>query len=99
MRNNNSEATPEPWHMDKRVPVALIVAIAIQTAGAIWWASSINERVATNTTAIQVLDERTETIRRVAQTQAVQLGRIEEQISGLRADIGRLILLLERASE
>lgn len=33
------------WHLDKRVPIALIVAIAIQTGGMIWWASSLSERV------------------------------------------------------
>jgi hypothetical protein len=36
----------EPWHLDKKVPVALIFAIAMQTAGAIWWASAVNSRIA-----------------------------------------------------
>ena len=36
----------EPWHLDKRIPLALIGAILIQTGSAFWWASSINERVA-----------------------------------------------------
>lgn len=36
----------EPWHLDKRIPLALIGAILIQTGAAFWWASSINERVA-----------------------------------------------------
>lgn len=29
----------EPWHLDKRVPLALIIAIVVQTGGAVWWAS------------------------------------------------------------
>ncbi len=33
------------WHLNKSVPIALIFAIFIQTAGAIWWASSINAKV------------------------------------------------------
>ena len=37
----------EHWHLDKRVPLALIFAIFIQTAGAFWWASDISRRVAT----------------------------------------------------
>lgn len=39
---------PEPkehWALDKRIPLALILAIGIQTAGAIWWAATINSRV------------------------------------------------------
>jgi hypothetical protein len=35
----------EQWHLDRRVPVAIIFAIAMQSAGAIWWASSVNERM------------------------------------------------------
>lgn len=27
------------WHLDKRVPVALIFAIMVQTATAVWWAA------------------------------------------------------------
>lgn len=37
--------TTEQWHLDKRVPLALIVTIAVQTAGAIWWAASMSERM------------------------------------------------------
>lgn len=33
------------WVLDKRVPLALIIAILVQTAGAIWWAASISSRV------------------------------------------------------
>lgn len=36
----------EHWHLDKRVPIALIFAIVVQTAGAFWWASDISGRVA-----------------------------------------------------
>jgi len=30
------------WHLDRRVPIALVVLIIAQTAGAIWWASAVN---------------------------------------------------------
>lgn len=33
------------WTVDKRIPIALVLTIAIQTAGAVWWVSSINSRV------------------------------------------------------
>lgn len=33
------------WHLDKRIPVALIVALALQAGGGLWWASNINARV------------------------------------------------------
>ena len=35
----------DSWHIDKRVPLALIGAILAQTGAVSWWASSISERV------------------------------------------------------
>jgi hypothetical protein len=35
------------WHLDKKVPIALIATIAIQTGAFIWWAASLSERVNT----------------------------------------------------
>lgn len=37
----------EPWHLDKKVPIALIGAIVAQTVGIVWWASGIHHRVGT----------------------------------------------------
>jgi hypothetical protein len=43
--SRNLQAQPqEPWHLDKKVPVALIVAIIMQTATAVWWAAGISAR-------------------------------------------------------
>lgn len=36
----------EHWTVDRRIPLALVAAIAIQTAGAVWWAASIDQRLA-----------------------------------------------------
>lgn len=40
---------PEPkdpaagsWHFDRRIPLALIGTILLQTGTAVWWASSVN---------------------------------------------------------
>ena len=35
----------EPWHLDKKVPIALIFALFVQTAGAFWWASAQDGRL------------------------------------------------------
>lgn len=34
------------WHLDKRVPIAMIFAIFMQTAGAFWWAGTVDARLA-----------------------------------------------------
>ncbi|MEM8838921.1 MAG: hypothetical protein AAGE89_12565 [Pseudomonadota bacterium] len=33
------------WHLDKRIPLAMIAAIIIQTVGVTWWAATLTERV------------------------------------------------------
>lgn len=38
-------ADRQPWHLDKRVPVALIVTIMIQTGAGVWWAATQDQRV------------------------------------------------------
>jgi len=35
---------PEAWHLDKKVPLALIVAIVGQTLAAVWWAAGMAAR-------------------------------------------------------
>lgn len=42
-----SESSEKRWHLDKRIPIALIITLALQTAAGIWWASSLSERVNT----------------------------------------------------
>ena len=36
----------EHWHLDKRVPVALIVTMASWIVTTVWWASALDNRVA-----------------------------------------------------
>lgn len=43
-------ASPAPpdqrhWSLDKRVPLALIITLSLQTGGAVWWAANLSSRV------------------------------------------------------
>lgn len=33
------------WHLDRRVPIALIVTLFLQTGSGIWWAATMNARM------------------------------------------------------
>lgn len=44
-RHTMTDLAPERWHVDKKVPLALIIALTAQTAFGVWWASGINTRV------------------------------------------------------
>ncbi len=43
--NEQQDPAAVRWHLDKRVPVALIIAIMAQTVSVVWWAASLSARV------------------------------------------------------
>lgn len=73
----------EQWHLDRRVPLALILTIVIQTVGIVWWASSLTERVS-------VLEKRQD----ATAPQADRITRLEVNIEVVKdgiVEIKRLI--------
>lgn len=40
-------AEKEKWHLDRKVPITLVVMILVQTGGAFWWASNIESNIET----------------------------------------------------
>lgn len=41
----NGHVLPEGWHLDKKVPITLIVTIFLQSAMAIWWIAKTDGRI------------------------------------------------------
>lgn len=64
------------WHLDKRVPIALIVTIVMQTAAMGIWVGSIQARVEANERAIM---DSSDTAERLARIEAI-LERVERQL-------------------
>lgn len=69
----------EPWHLDRRVPVALILVIIGQTAGAVWWASTISGAVADHSRRVALLETSKVEDARADRDSADRLARIEER--------------------
>jgi len=84
------------WHLDRRVPLALIITLAIQTMTVVWWASGVNITINQHALRIEQLAARADSAAQAASAQAIQLARIEEGLSGLRQDINRLLNVIER---
>jgi Tfp pilus assembly protein PilO len=84
------------WHLDKRVPVALIFGLLIQMLGFGWWASQLEGRLTTTERDIGRLERQAEAAAIAVQQQAIQLGRIEESVAAMRTDIQRMVRVLER---
>lgn len=45
MPENSTNTDDGRWHADKRIPIALIITILMQTAGGVWWAATTESRV------------------------------------------------------
>jgi hypothetical protein len=82
--------TPEPWHLDKRIPVALIVTLLGQMAVAIWWARGVDNDVAALKTEQAALASDQRAMQAVQQSQAVSAGRMESDVQSIKDSIDML---------
>ena len=73
------------WHLDRRVPLALIVTIVMQTAGLVWWASSISERV-----------NSLERTREATAPQSDRLTRVEVNLENVKQGVERIERLIRK---
>lgn len=83
----------EKWKLDKHIPVAVIVAILVQTSGAIWWAATV-------TTRMDDMDRRIDTNAiTINQSRIVleRMSRVEERVDGLKEQTNRIENKLDRA--
>lgn len=73
------EKDDDAWHLDKRVPISLLAAILMQTAGFVWWGATTQEKVA-------VLKERLDAIA----PNSDRLTRVEVKVDGVQQSINRI---------
>lgn len=77
-------STDTQWHLSKSVPITFILAIILQTIALIWFVATLRNDVDANQKEIVRLETRTESLESVVQTQAITLGRIDENIKSIR---------------
>lgn len=53
------------WHLDKRVPISIIVALAVQSAAILWWAATLEARVGTLEVAMDANSDTSERLTRI----------------------------------
>jgi phosphopantetheine adenylyltransferase len=83
------------WHLDKRVPVSIIAVLLFQFIAAIVLVVEMRSDINGHAKDIQRLDAVVTGISTASNAQAIQLGRIEENIGALRVDIQRLLRAME----
>jgi len=81
----------EPWHLNRSVPITFIFAIMCQTVALIWFVATLSNDVANNKNELARLEVRTQNLEVVAQSQAVMLGRIDENLKAVRDILDRIV--------
>jgi hypothetical protein len=76
--------TDQPWHLNKSIPLTFILAIIGQTVALVWFVSSLNSDIQTNTREIVRHETRLIALEGIVQVQAVTMGRMDENIKAIR---------------
>lgn len=95
---NAQKTQPEPhfdpasgaWHVDKRIPAALIITILLQSALAVWWASAIDNRVTSQAAEIIRHETRITAVEAVQGTQAVNTAVLSQQLVAVRESLAEI---------
>ena len=74
----------DSWHLSKSVPITFIVAIGLQTAALVWYVSTLDSAIKQNSKDILRNETRLDQIEKIVQSQAVTLGRMDENIKAIR---------------
>lgn len=82
------EAAANGWILDRHIPIALIGALVLQTAGVAWWAASIDARLTAVERAATGMDETREAIT-----------RLDEKLSGMKDLVQRIDRRTEQLEE
>lgn len=80
-------AGPDHWSLDKRVPLALIVTIVIQTVSVIWFAASLWQQVQSQDARIAAIE--------AIKTES-RLVRVEEALANVKPQLDRIETKLDR---
>lgn len=74
------------WHLDKRVPISLFVALALQFAAAAWWGSAIAGRLERAEDDVRVLRSYNERLIRLEAKMENQTILLQQIAAKIEAD-------------
>jgi hypothetical protein len=75
----------EPWHLSKSVPLSIILGVIAQTVTLVWFIAGLNASIDQNSRDLVRHETRIEALEASAQSQAVSLARMDENIQAIRA--------------
>ena len=78
------------WHLSKSVPISFILAIVAQTVALVWYVSSLDNNIKNNHRELIRHETRIESLEKIGQSQAVTLGRMDENIKAIRHSVEKM---------
>ena len=82
--------TDNSWHLSKSVPITFILAIVGQTVALVRYVSSLDNNIENNQRELIRHETRIEALEKVVQSQAVTLGRMDENIKAIRNSVEKM---------
>ena len=82
--------TDNSWHLSKSVPITFILAIVGQTVALVWYVSSLDNNIENNQRELIRHETRIEALKKIVQSQAVTLGRMDENIKAIRNSVEKM---------
>lgn len=79
------DTSDSSWHLDRKVPVAIIITILLQTGGVIWWGATATER-------LNALEHKVD----LAAPQADRLTKVETRLEAVQDGISEIKSILRK---
>lgn len=73
------DKSDESWHVDRKIPVAVLLAFVVQTSGIVWWGATASER-------LSAVERRVE----FAAPQADRLTRLEVNVEAIKDSLNEI---------
>ena len=89
-------AADKQWHLDKRIPVAFIIALMLQFGGGVWFISQLSASVEANADKITAMERSVIEFREKNNDVKDRVIRIEEKIISLHDLVERVLRLEDR---
>ena len=89
----------EGWHLDKRVPLTIILTILIQTSAIIWWASGISSAQGTTESKTREMAADISEEQSAIAKHAERLSTTEEGQRAIKDSLNRIDSKLDRLIE
>lgn len=67
-QNAEDDPAASAWHLDKRIPIALLIGLLCNAAAGVWWASQLTSRVDSVERAVVSLSQDHDRIIRMEET-------------------------------